>query len=269
MSTLVELTRSRELFWNLAMRELRTRYKRSVLGWAWSMLNPLATTVIYSFFFVTLLSTEAPVGHPSGLDSYGLFIICALLPWNFMAIGVGTSMGTVIGNGALVKKVAFPREHLVLANVMASLVTLLIELSVLAVVMVFFGHLVLLQIPGVLLAIVLLTGFVTGLSLLLSAANVFFRDLAHLWGIVVQIWFFLTPIVYPPSLVKEKLSDTAFKIYAHTPMTINTTLFRTLLYDGRYPSIVQYGYLAFWSALSLWIGWRVFKRLAPRFPEEL
>ncbi len=107
MSTLVELGRSRELLWNLTLRELRTRYKRSVLGWAWSLLNPLATMLIYSFVFVTLLDATAPVGNPSGLQAYGLFILCAILPWNYMSIGVGTSMGTVIGNGGLVKKVAF------------------------------------------------------------------------------------------------------------------------------------------------------------------
>jgi lipopolysaccharide transport system permease protein len=98
VSTLAELTRSRELFWNLTLRELRTRYKRSALGWAWSMLNPLATMLVYTFIFVTLLESNAPVGNPSGLQAYGLYILCAILPWNYMAIGVGTSMGTVIAS---------------------------------------------------------------------------------------------------------------------------------------------------------------------------
>src|SRR5215203_4348717 len=116
MSTLTELNRTRELFWNLTLRELRTRYKRSALGWAWSMLNPLATTLVYSFVFVVLFDAQAPIGNPSHLQVFGLYIICAILPWNYMSIGVGTSMGAVLGNGSLVKKVAFPREHLVLAN---------------------------------------------------------------------------------------------------------------------------------------------------------
>ena len=269
MSTLVELTRTRELFWNLTLRELRTRYKRSALGWAWSMLNPLATTLIYTFVFVTLLESTAPIGHPSGLQAYGLFILCAILPWNYMAIGVGTSMGTVIGNGSLVKKVAFPREHLVLANVAASLATLLIEIGVLSVVMLFFGHLVVLQLPGVIVACALLSLFVVGLSLLMSAANVFFRDLNHLWGIVIQAWFFLTPVVYPPELVQDKLPGWVFWIYEHLPMAVAVRLFRTLLYDGRYPTVQQFSYLLVWGAAMLWAGWVVFRRLAPRFPEEL
>jgi ABC-type polysaccharide/polyol phosphate export permease len=102
VSTLAELSRSRELFWNLTLRELRTRYKRSALGWAWSMLNPLSTMLVYTFVFVTLLESNAPVGHPSGLQAYGLYILCAILPWNYMSIGVGTSMGAIIANGSLV-----------------------------------------------------------------------------------------------------------------------------------------------------------------------
>jgi ABC-type polysaccharide/polyol phosphate export permease len=269
VSTVAELTRSHELLWNLTLRELRIRYKRSVLGWTWSLLNPLATMLIYTFVFVTLLASTAPVGNPSGLSAYGLYILCAIVPWNYMSIGVGTSMGTVIGNGMLVKKVAFPREHLVLASVAASLITMFIELGVLSVVLIFWGNIVILFLPGVVLAAALLTLFVTGMSLLLSAANVFFRDLNHLWGIVLQMWFFLTPVVYPPELVEGKLPDWAFRIYEHMPMAVAVSLFRNLLYDLRYPSIQQYAYLLGWGLLALWIGWAVFKKLAPRFPEEL
>lgn len=269
MSTTTELVRTRELFWNLTLRELRTRYKRSALGWAWSMLNPLATTLIYTFVFVTLLKSTAPVGNPSGLETYGLFILCAILPWNFMAVGVGSSMGNIIGNAGLVKKVAFPREHLVLAGVAASLATLLIELGVLSVVMVFFGNLVILQLPGVLVACALLACFVIGMSLLMSSLNVFFRDLNHLWGILIQAWFFLTPVVYPPEIVEGKLSGWLVWVYTHLPMAVAVQLFRTLLYDGRYPTLAQFAYLAIWAALAVWLGWWTFRRLAPRFAEEL
>jgi len=269
VSTLAELTHSRELFWNLTLRELRTRYKRTALGWAWSMLNPLATTLIYTFVFVVLFNAQAPVGNPSGLESFGLFIICGVLPWNFLSIGVGTSMTTVAANASLVKKVAFPREHLVLANVAASLATLFIELGVLAVVLLVVGNVVVVQIPGILLAAALLSGFVVGVSLFMASASVFFRDLHHLWGIVVQIWFFLTPVVYTPDLLEAQVSEPVYWIYEHMPLAVAVRLFRTLMYDVRYPSIQQYGYLAIWAVAALWLGWTVFKRLAPRFPEEL
>jgi ABC-type polysaccharide/polyol phosphate export permease len=269
MSTLGELTQTRELFWNLTLRELRTRYKRSALGWAWSMLNPLATMLIYTFVFVTLLESDAPVGNPSGLKAYGIFILCAILPWNYMSIGVGTSMGTVLGNAGLVKKVAFPREHLVLASVGASLVTLFIELGVLSVVLIFFGRIDVLQLPGVVVAAAFLTLFVVGLGLMLSAANVFFRDITHLWGIFVQVWFFLTPVVYPPTILEGKVPNWLFWIYQHVPMAVAINVFRTLLYDGRYPTPAQYGFMLGWGALTLWIGWSVFKHFAPRFAEEL
>ena len=269
MSTIAELRDSRELFWNLTLRELRTRYKRSVLGWTWSLLNPLSTTLIYSFVFVVLFDAAAPIGNPSQVQVFSLYILCAILPWNYMAIGTATSMGTVLNSGALVKKVAFPQEHLVLANIAACLVTLYIELGVLSIVMLCFGHLVLLQIPGVLVASVLLSVFVVGLGLLLAAGNVFFRDLTHLWSIIIQIGFFLTPVVYAPELVKDKVADWVFWLYMHTPMTVAVQVFRTLLYDGRYPTPAQLAFMALWGAATLWLGWTVFKRLAPRFPEEI
>ncbi len=135
MSTLAQLNSSRELLWNLTLRELRTKYRRSVLGWTWSLLNPLATVVIYGFVFGTLFGSTAPVGDPSGLDNFALYLLCALLPWNFFTLVQNTAMGSIIGNAGLVRKVAFPREVLVLAQVGHGLVQFSIEMSLLAVVL--------------------------------------------------------------------------------------------------------------------------------------
>ena len=110
-----EVASSGELIWNLALRELRGRYKRSALGWFWSLLNPLFTMVIYTIVFSRILRATPPPGNPSGLDVFGLYLLCGLLPWNFFSITVTTSMATLLGNGSLIKKVYFPREVLVLS----------------------------------------------------------------------------------------------------------------------------------------------------------
>ena len=110
VAALKEVASSRELIWNLALRELRGRYKRSALGWFWSLLNPLFTMVIYTIVFSRILRATPPPGDPSGLDVFGLYLLCGLLPWNFFSITVTTSMATLVGNGALIKKVYFPRE---------------------------------------------------------------------------------------------------------------------------------------------------------------
>src|SRR5690606_37292284 len=113
------------------------RYKRSILGWGWSLLNPIAFMLIYTFAFSVILSSSPDPGDPSGLTSYAFFLMCGLLPWTFFNVSVTTAMGSVVSNGALVRKVAFPREHLVVSTVAAGLFTLAVELFVLSVALAF------------------------------------------------------------------------------------------------------------------------------------
>src|SRR3954451_15687852 len=117
MSHYTELRGSGDLLVNLTQRELRSKYKRSVLGWGWSLLNPLASMVIFTVVFAVLLKQKPDVGNPSGLKLFPLFLLCGLLPWNFLANSMNGGMSTLVGNANLVKKVYFPREVLVAANV--------------------------------------------------------------------------------------------------------------------------------------------------------
>ncbi|MGH2473776.1 MAG: ABC transporter permease, partial [Candidatus Limnocylindrales bacterium] len=230
-----QVTASRELLWNLTLRELRTKYRRSVLGWAWSMLNPAATVAIYAFVFGKLLGATADVGDPSGLDNFALFLLCALLPWNFFSMVQNLGMSALIGNAGLVRKVAFPREVLVFAQVGHGMVQFGIEMSLLAVILLFFGSPILPWLPITVLIMLMLAGFAAGLALALSAIGVYFRDLQYLWAIVLQVWFFATPIVYPPSVLGEQLPSWANRLMSYNPMARYSAAFRRTLYDGTAP----------------------------------
>jgi ABC-type polysaccharide/polyol phosphate export permease len=265
VASVKEAVSSRELIWNLALRELRGRYKRSALGWLWSMLNPLFTMAIYTIVFSKILKTSPPPGDPSGLDVFGLFLLCGILPWNFFAITVSTSMSSVLSNAGLIKKVYFPREVLVLSVTVAGLVTFGIELALLSVVLLFFGNVVVLWIPVLLVLMAVLAVFATGLGLVLSSLNVFFRDMGHLWALVTQAWFFLTPIVYPLSAVPSNLAW----LIKLNPMTIFVEEFRNVLYDLRFPIWWQFGLLTLGSFATLAFGLWVFGRMSPRFAEEI
>jgi ABC-2 type transport system permease protein len=269
MSTLAQLHSSRELLWNLTLRELRTKYRRSVLGWAWSMLNPLATVAIYAFVFGKLLGAQAEKGDPSGLDSFALFLLCGLLPWNFFALVQNLGMGALIGNAGLVRKVAFPREVLVLAQVGHGMVQFGIEMLLLAVVLVIAGSPIIPWIPVTILLMLMLAAFAAGLALALSAIGVYFRDLPYLWTIVLQVWFFATPIVYPPSLLAEQLPSWANQLLSYNPMARYCAAFRRTLYDGTAPGWLSMLALATMSAVMLFVGWKIFERLSVRFAEEL
>jgi ABC-type polysaccharide/polyol phosphate export permease len=260
-----EAASSGELIWNLALRELRGRYKRSALGWFWSLLNPLFTMVIYTIVFSRILRATPPPGVPSGLDVFGLYLLCGLLPWNFFSISVTTSMATLVGNGSLIKKVYFPREALVLGIIVSGLITFGIELALLCVVLLLFGNFVIPWLPVLALLVALLAVFTTGVCLLMSSLNVFFRDLSHLWALISQAWFFLTPIVYPLEIVPTGLRS----IIEANPMTVFVVAFRDVLYNLRFPAWDQFALLAVGSFATLAFGWWVFLRLSPRFAEEL
>ena len=273
MSTIAELSRSRELMVNLTLRELRSKYKRSVLGWAWSLVNPLATMAIFTVVFKLFLKVKEPTGDPSGLKVFPLFLLCGLLPWNFLANSMTGAMGTLVYNGNLVKKVYFPRETLVASNVASWLVSFVIELGVLVVALVIVGNL-----GWPMLGLAVLVGvqaaFVVGVSLVLGILNVYFRDVQHFVGILLQLWFYASPIVYPASLVPVHRQVLGHRIpmralYNLNPMTRFINAYRNCLYDVRMPNLGDVAYLVVVAALALGVGMLVFSHLEPRLAEEL
>jgi ABC-type polysaccharide/polyol phosphate export permease len=272
LSSVAEIVESRELIANLTLRELRGRYKRSVLGWTWSLLNPLSTVVIYSIVFGVLLNgnASAPRGDPSGLMNFTVFLLCGLLPWNFFGGSLYGAMGVLTGNAALIRKVYFPREGLVLSFVASMFVTFLIEMGVLLVILVIYGNNIWPWIPLVALLMIVQTVFITGFALALSVLNVYFRDLQYLVGaILLQAWFFLTPIVYPINFVNDRASEPVARLYSWNPMVRYVETYRDLLYENRGPTLVNSVYLIGTAALALAIGTAIFRRFESRLAEEL
>jgi len=269
MNVLADLSQSRDLLVNLTLRELRGKYKRSVLGWSWSLLNPLATMIIFSLVFGRLLKIEPPTS-PDGLKNYPAFLLCGLLAWNFLSNTMNGSMMALLGNAGLIKKVYFPRQILVLATVLALDWSFVIEVGLLLVFLLILGNMVLPWIPAVLVAMVLLTIFVTGVGLILSVLNVYFRDLQYLVGIGLQLWFYATPIIYPISKVQDSsLPDWAQTLYKMNPMVGFVDIFRDLLYNLQFPDWWQVLYVTVWSVGILFIGMAVFRKFEPRLAEEL
>ncbi|MEI7593262.1 MAG: ABC transporter permease [Actinomycetes bacterium] len=270
MNPLADLTQSRDLLVNLTLRELRGKYKRSVLGWSWSLLNPLATMVIFSVVFGRLIGIS-PTTSPSGLNNYPAFLLCGLLAWNFLANGMNGSMVALLGNAGLIKKVYFPREILVYATVLALDWSFVIEMGLMMVFLLILGNMVLPWILGIILAMVLMTLFVTGIGLMLSVLNVYFRDLQYLVGIGLQLWFYLTPIIYPITTVTDShgIPPWVKTIYVLNPMLSFVQIFRSMLYDLQFPRWSQVAYVTVWSLGVVVIGMVVFRKFEARLAEEL
>jgi ABC-type polysaccharide/polyol phosphate export permease len=264
-SAFKELRNSRELFNNLTLRELRSKYKRSWLGWTWSMINPLAYTAIYTIVFKYFLHAVAAPGA-NGLNVYALWLLCALLPWNFFQTAVTTAIGSLTGNANLIKKSYFPRQLLPIASVSAALVSHFIEMGLLVVALLAFGdYQSLIYLPMTVFLILVMVTFAIGLGLLLGVLNVYFRDVEHFMMIFFLVWMYLTPIVYSPSYLHGK---TIFIIKLN-PITDATIAFRNALYYGTMPGPFELAAIVIAAVVALVVGWVVFCKYEGRLAEEL
>lgn len=278
MRYLKEILASRELIANLTLREIRGKYKRTIFGQLWSLANPLALMLIYTFVFGFIFRIKPAPGDPSGLNVFALWLLCGLLPWTFFANVVNQGLNSLVANANLIQKVSFTRIALPLSLVGASAYNWLFEMAVLVIALSIVGSFVLPWLPLLIVIMLLLTIFAAGVALMLSIANVYFRDTQYFLTIVLQIWMYLSPIIYPISLVQEQ-SDrvgglfgtpiTIEGIYTANPMVHFVEIFRNLLYDNRWPDPAEWLICSAWAVGALVVGVIVFRRNERRLAEVL
>lgn len=257
-----ELWAYRDLLVNLVRRDLAVRYKRSVLGFLWSFLNPLLMMLVFTIVFMVV--------RPLSVRSYPLFVLSGLLPWNFLAGALSAAVRSITSNANLIDKVYFPRELLPLSAVLAHLVNFLLSLVVFLPLALLLGanfSAWTLALPLIILIQLLL---ITGLALLLSALNVFYRDTELVLEVALTAWFFLTPIFYELELLPNRTLgiDVWRFVYTLNPMATLVTDYRyILLYE--YPVIRHTLVTLVLGIFLLVAGWTLFRRVAPAFSEEV
>ena len=278
MSYLRDIWESRELLHNLTNREVRGKYRRTALGQLWSLANPIAAILIYTFIFSFIFRLPAQVGDPSGLNNYALWLVCGLLPWLFFNRVLTLGTESLVANAGLIQKVYFPRIVLPISLANATFFTWLLEMGVLIVALAFLGSFVLPWLPLVALFMVLFAIFAVGLSMIFSIINVYFRDLAYLLTIVLQFWFYLTPILYPVELVatqSDKLGGlmgtpvTLLDVYSLNPVEGFIEIFRNLLYDNRMPHLWTVFIALAWTVSAFAVGSWMYSRKEKMLAELL
>jgi ABC-2 type transport system permease protein len=269
-----------ELLANLIRKDLKVKYKNSTLGFLWSLANPLLYLVVFDLVFTVFLKGNVPY--------FAVMFMSGLLVWNFFNLSTLSATGVVVGSANLVRKVRFPRVVLPLASVGFAAVHFVLQMLVFFVFLLvfyrdFMGPQLILLVPA--LAVALL--FTTGLALLVSALNVRYRDVEHLFEIILLAWFWQTPIVYPVSRVQGELVPRhLFWIFMANPMTAVVTSMQRAIY--RYPVVISdgqpvkvlatggYSFYLKWlgvagvvSVVLLIVGLTVFRRMQADFAEEL
>lgn len=265
ITKLKELYEYKDLLATLTIKELKVQYRNSVLGFLWSLLNPLFMMLIFSFVFAYVFKL--------GIKDFPVFLLCGLLPWNFFSISLTVSAGTIVSNGNLIKKVYFPREILPLSAVFANLINFLLSLIVLFVFLVIYGYNFYAWLPLLVLAIFIETLVTIGLAMFLAGVNVYFRDIQYIITVVLLALFYATPIIYNLERVQKSYWMTKFpwllKLYMLNPLVSIVTLYRDALYSQQMPSVTIFLYAIGSSVGLLILGFYVFYRLEPAFAEEV
>lgn len=269
---------SRELLINLTRREIQGKYKRTILGQLWSLANPLASMLVYTFIFSFVFRIQPAPGTASGINSFALWFLCGFLPWLFFANVVTLGTSSLLSNAGLIQKVYFSRAVLPLSTVAASAYNWLFEMVILIIALVIAGSFVFPWIPLLILVMLLLAVFAAGIAMMTSIANVYFRDTEHILGLALQIWMYMTPIVYPVSLVAQQSEQvgglfgtqiTVLDIYLLNPMEHFVNIFRDLLYNNVWPASGDWIFCANAAFISLILGILIFRRNEKGLAEAL
>jgi ABC-type polysaccharide/polyol phosphate export permease len=247
----------RELLVRMTARDLLLRYKQTVMGFGWAIFMPLVNTAIFSVIFTRVATID--VGTP-----YPAYAFCGLVAWNFFASALRFSVTSLTSNPSLVTKVYFPREIFPFSAVLVSIVDFAVSATVLAALMLYYRIAVgwpLLMLPVVVLALVLFTAAV---ALLVSMANLFYRDVKYLFEIVIAVWMFATSVVYPIGRVGGRLGA----VLALNPMTHLIDAFRAVILDRRMPG-TAFGITLGASVVLLGVAWALFHQAEFDFAENL
>jgi lipopolysaccharide transport system permease protein len=260
IAQIAQLFRYRLLIQSMVARELKARYRGSVLGFFWSFVNPLLLLLTYWLVFSLVL----PGMRSQAVTPYFLFLFCGILPWTWFSSSIAQSAGVLIAGGNLIKKVLFPAEVLPIVAVLSNMVHFLLGLPILLLFLIYKGKLTMtaLLLPLPLLVQLLLT---LGLALFVSALTVHFRDIQDLLSHILQVWFFLTPIIYfygdMPGPIRRALRL--------NPMTHVLIAYQEILFHGRFEHFFGLAMATVVAVLVFLVGAFLFDRLRDTLAEEV
>ena len=257
------LIENKYLLREFIIRDLRSRYIGSTMGFFWSVINPIVTLIIYTFLFSVILKVK--LGGESGITNFALYLFCGMLPWAAFQETVQRSTTCIIDNGNLIKKLVFPAKILPVYISFSSLITEFISIIILIIAIICILHFVSFYIILLPLIIFFQLLFALGFGFLLATVNVFFRDTAPLTGVFLTVWLYLTPIFYPVSIVPDKFKG----LYMLNPMTHLVGIYRDIFLKNQMFSLKSLAYFSLISIVVFAIGYFLFTKHHRKFVDLL
>lgn len=229
LSEIKAVVKHRELLWQMTSREIKARYKQSILGYFWVVLNPLAQMLVMSFAFSLIL--RIPTNAASHIP-YSIFLFIGLLPWNLFSTTLNAASISLVDSSSLITKIYFPRSILVLAALFSKLIDFVFSLSILIIYLVIYQIPINLNVLWVVPIFLIQMIFTLGLSLFFAASNLIYRDIKHLLSLILTLWMYATPIIYPADIVPDKYKI----IFQINPMAVIINAYRQTVLGGGAPN---------------------------------
>lgn len=259
MNEIRELARYKELLFNITLREIKVRYKQSVLGILWSILQPLLMMIIFTVVF----SRFAKI--PSDGIPYPLFSYTALLPWTFFAASLSFAIPSLVSNSSLLTKIYFPREIFPISSILAAFVDFLIAAVIFMVILVLYKVRITLNVFYIIPILAIQVLLTLAVSLFASAVNVYYRDVKYALPFFIQIWMFLNPVIYPESLVPDRFKS----LYMLNPMAPIISGYRNVLLKSASPDFYYLGISAVVTFSMLFLSYKYFKMVEMSFADRI
>jgi lipopolysaccharide transport system permease protein len=262
-SFITDMIRSRELLFELVRRDLTSKYRDTIIGFFWNVINPLVMLAVYTFVFSVIFKVKFGARNVPG--NFAIYLFCGLVPWNAFAEAFSRCTGVIITHSDLVKKTVLPLESLPCYTVISSVVTELIGVGILLVAATIALRTVSPYLVLIPLLMILQAFFSLGLGMFFASFTVFFRDVRYFVNVLLTVWFFMTPILYPISMMPEKIRVLGFI----NPMTLLVTMFRDVVLEGRIPELWMLGAFAGCAFVFFLGGLYFFRRTKAEFADVI
>lgn len=262
ISEIKSIIKWRELLWQMVGREVKARYKQSILGYFWVILNPLFQMLVMSFAFSIIM--RIPTNAASNIP-YSIFLFVALLPWTLLSNSLSSASASLVTASSLITKVYFPRTILVLSTIIAKIVDFLFALIILVIYMIIYQIPINFNILWVIPIFLIQQIFTIGLSLFFAAANLLYRDIQYLLNLILILWMYLTPVIYPADIVPERYRF----FFQLNPMAVIINAYRQTILGGGVPKYSSLLIATIVSFIILLIGLNYFKSREKIFADNI
>lgn len=252
----------RELLWQMVGREVKARYKQSILGYFWVILNPLAQMLVMSFAFSIIL--RIPTNSSSNIP-YSIFLFIALLPWNLFSTSLTAASNSLVNSSSLITKVYFPRTILVLAAIFSKFIDFIFATTILIIYLVAYQIPITLNILWIIPIFFIQQIFTLGIALFVAAANLLYRDIQYLLNLFLVLWMYSTPVIYPADIVPEQYKI----IFQLNPMAVIINAYRQTILGGGAPNYFSLSIALALSILTLFLGFSYFKSREKIFADNI